>query len=168
MPRALLTSCLAAVALLVVALPATAEIFTVTLHNGTTFNSRYQPEEAPWDTSKVILLDDVGVRVALPKADIESIAAQSELKGYGRVIDTTTFELGVAPNDLPEPEEGGEGQAQQPSALDRMLSQSYDQQQFVEPDEAGGGVPVFSVGNTTQPASVSGNPAGSEPPSGNQ
>lgn len=130
------------------AAPVAAEIFTVTLTNGTTIQTRFQPREADWSPDHVLILTEVGNQIALPRVDIVEVAARTEQLGFGKVIDTKTVDLGLAPNDAPVPEEG-EG----PSDFDRLqrlLQQDridYDQRQFVSPSEAGGGLPVgYGVG----------------------
>ena len=92
------------VALLAVlaALPGAAEIYTVTLTNGSLFESRYQPRQAAWDEGMMELATETGLWIAMPKSLVQSVTAMSETKGFGRVIDTTTIDLGFAPNDLPE------------------------------------------------------------------
>lgn len=131
--------------------PAAADVFTVKVVGGGSFDTRYQPEEASWDTDQVLLLTELGNWIAVPKADIESIESQTENKGYGRVIDTTTISLGFKINDAPVEEEGGQG-----SALDRLLEymvardrgaeQDYSVEQFVEPGLAGtGGLPTYGL-----------------------
>jgi hypothetical protein len=132
-------SLLACVSLLA-ALPAAAEVYTIKLTNGTTFESRYQPKQAAWDTTMVTFLDETGLEIALPRALVADVTAQSELKGYGRVIDTTTIDLGIAPNDYDETRQM-QTQADV-SPFEEAMNRSYDQQQFVEPGEAGGGIPV--------------------------
>ena len=44
---------------------ASATVYTVTMKNGTTFDTRYQPEEASWDANKVVLMTEFGNRIAL-------------------------------------------------------------------------------------------------------
>jgi hypothetical protein len=132
-------------ALLLLALPLHAEAYTIKLTNGATFESRYQPKQAAFDPSFVTFIDETGLAVALPKDAVASVVSQSELKGYGRMINTTTIDLGYAPNDMPV-------QQQQASnaqlLIDYMNSNRnhYDQQQFVEPGQAGGGIPVWTAG----------------------
>lgn len=137
---------LAVLVLALAALPAAAETYTVTLTNGTAFLSRYQPQESSWDSGTVLLLTDVGNWMAVPRGEIESITAESEVRGFGLRIDATTLVFGWAPNDNPEEDETAPAQRDPFSSLDRFLNRSYDIQQFVEPGEAGGGgVPVFGV-----------------------
>jgi len=134
-------------ALLLLAVPLHADAFTIKLTNGATFESRYQPKQAGWDPNVVTFTDETGLNVALPKDLIASVVSQSELKGYGRVIDTTTIDLGYAPNDMPVQQQ----QASNAQLLMDYMNNNqnrYDQQQFVEPGQAGGGIPVgWASGN---------------------
>ena len=54
----------AAVALLAAALPAAAEVYTIRLTSGGTFESRYQPVQAAWDPNMVTFLDETGLAIA--------------------------------------------------------------------------------------------------------
>ena len=120
--------------------PATAEIFRVQLKNGNQFTTRYQPKVAEWDESKVVLLTDVGNRITLLKEDIADVTADSQVKGFGTVIDTTTIVLGWAPNDAPtETDPSGEAQFQQ--YLDSLMGNQRPNtvQQFVNTEDAGRG-----------------------------
>jgi hypothetical protein len=134
---------------LVAALPAAAEVFTVTLANGSIFESRYQPRQAAWDTGMIELVTETGAWIALPKPLVQTITALSETKGFGRIIDTTTIDLGFAPNDLPETPVSQEGSM---TAFEEAMTRSYDIQQFAEPSQAGGrgggggGLPVWGLG----------------------
>lgn len=142
----------------VVAAPMSAAVYTINLHNGHSFESRYEPQEASWDASKVVFVDEVGLTIALDRADIESIASDFESKGYGSMIDATTMELGWAPNDLAAPDDGS---STDPMAqIERLMSQQPQQQsvtygQFVEPDQTQG-MPAQWVGlpNDTSPQPV--------------
>jgi hypothetical protein len=86
-------------ALLVVAAPAGAEIYRVTLNNGQTFETAYQPQEASWDSGMVLLLSDVGNWIGVQKADIQQVDTVSETGAFGIQIATNTFELGSSAND---------------------------------------------------------------------
>ena len=141
-----LLSFLAALAVVLVALPVAAETFTLKLKNGNSFETRYRPQVASWDPDMVMMLTDHGHWIALPRQDIEEVISDFEARGFGKIINTTTIDLGIAPNDLPTPDE-----QQAPSALEQLQSilqqdqRSYDVQQFVSPNEAGrtgGGLPV--------------------------
>jgi len=146
-----------AVALILVAGSAAAEIFTVTLHNGNTFETRYQPQEASWDPSWVLLMTENGNQIALAKDEIATVQADTENKGFGFVIDNTTIALGWAPNDAEAPGEGG-AVADQMSQLRAALEQrsqapQINYQQFIEPDQLQG-IPVGWIGTTTPPLSA--------------
>lgn len=91
----------AAVATLVTA-PLGAAIFVIHLENGTTFESRYEPVDAEWDSSKLAFTDEWGNDIALKKSDIARVESDVEAAGFGTVIDNTTIALGWAPNDAPE------------------------------------------------------------------
>lgn len=143
----------ASAVLVLVALPARAETYTVELANGTSFETRYRPKEAAWDEDKIILLTDVGNWIAVDRTDIVSLDIATESKGFGKVIDIHTIALGWAPNDAPaqDPEEALDPatrllnylQAQQANRPD------YTVQQFVEPGEAGGSTGGLPVGGYT-------------------
>ena len=55
------------------AVPATAEVFHVTLTNGTTVDSSVQPQQASWDPNMVMLMTEVGNWVGFPKDEISDI-----------------------------------------------------------------------------------------------
>ena len=129
------------------ALPAAAEVYSVTLTNGSLFESRYLPRQATWDAGMMELATETGAWIALPKSLVQSITAMSETKGFGRVIDTTTIDLGFAPNDLPEVAVTVDNSS---IALQEAMNRSYDIQQFSEPNQAGrgssgGGLPIWGV-----------------------
>ena len=113
-----------------------AELYTVTLTSGATFQTRYQPEEAPWDAQQVLLRTDLGNWISLPRAEIVSAVAETENKGFGRVIDSNTVELGMTANDMPTAEE----MAANPQNFQQMFPQEepYNIQQFVEPTQTQG------------------------------
>ena len=110
----------------------------VTMKNGTTFDTRYQPEEASWDPDKVVVMTEFGNRVALPAAEIESVAVDSESRGFGHQLNSTTMALGWAPNDALDlnSEEGKAALAADAAAQAAAANapQVYNQQQFVEPE----------------------------------
>jgi hypothetical protein len=147
--------------LLVLALPAGADIYHVKLSSGTVIDTRYQPQDASWDKSMVLLLTEVGNWVGVRKDEIESVTAENATRGFGVTIRNNTISLGVAPNDQPNPN-GDKGNA----ALDRLtqaiqgLSQSQQQKPytiqqgvsseqtqgipagFINPNASGGGQPI--------------------------
>jgi hypothetical protein len=122
------------------ALPAAADIFVVRLVNGTTFETRYQPRPAPWDAGKIVFLSDLGNWVALLQSEVAAVESLRDLRGFGRILDTTTIELGLSPNDLTDEEIARREQ------VPEVIPQRFDMQQFVEPDAVGGGIPVWSTG----------------------
>jgi hypothetical protein len=140
--------------LLLAASSASAATYEVSLANGTSFESRYQPEEAAWDSSVLLLLTQYGNWIALDKNDVVEVTTDIESGGFGTVIDTKTVSLGVLANDAPVPEEGGE--LSQADVLQQFLNSQppppdYTVHQFVEPAQAGqGGLPV---GYSQQPQS---------------
>jgi hypothetical protein len=151
-----LSSLLLAASLLA-ALPAAAEVYTIRLSNGTTFESLYQPKQAAWDATLVTFVDETGTEIALPQALIADVTAQSEVKGYGRVLNTTTIDLGFMPNDLDQSQ-----QAMQQQALMNAGGQvpaAPNGGQFIEPDQIGAGIPmgfVTGTGSTLIPTPFSG------------
>lgn len=92
----------AALAALVFVAPASAIVFAIHLHNGATFETRFEPQDAEYDEGKVVFVDEVGVLIALSKADIDRIESDVQVSGFGHVIDDTTIAVGWAPNDAPE------------------------------------------------------------------
>lgn len=138
---------LTALAVLVASRPVAAETYTVALKNGTTFSSRYQPQEAAWDPSQIVFLTEFGNEIALAKSDIDAVSAESESRGFGHVINTTTLAIGWAPNDAidPDSEEGkaAAAEAAASAAAAGAAAPVYNQEQFVEPGQASG-LPVNS------------------------
>ncbi|MDH3404435.1 MAG: hypothetical protein OES32_10035 [Acidobacteriota bacterium] len=149
---------------------ATAETFTVTLDNGNTLTSRYQPRLSLPDESKVMLLTDTGNWIALPRERVVDVTSNTESRGFGRVIDTTTIALGYGPNEG-DPMAEAEAAMDPTSQLLRYLAQrdaapqrDYSVDQFVDTEQAGqGGFPssfgggsfgVGGPGSFVQPGSV--------------
>jgi len=154
---------------LVFAVPAGAEVFFVTLTNGTTFETAYQPQASSWDPGMVLLLTEQGNWIGLPQADIREVRSESQIAGYGRSIDNKTFDLGYAPNDAEDPTakptEPPEARAQmleqmlmqQQQQIDqRRAQESYTVQQFVEPSSLQG-IPARFIGSPNGPSQVSPN-----------
>lgn len=147
-------SSLLVVGSLLCALPAAAEVYTIRLSNGTTFESRYQPKQAAWDANLVTFVDETGTEIALPQAVIADVVAQSEQKGYGRVLNTSTVDLGFMPNDLDQSQQVmAQVAAMNPAGQFAASSTPVGGQQFVEPSAIGNGIPVgFSTGGFNVPA----------------
>jgi hypothetical protein len=99
------------------AAPAAAQAYKVTLKNGNTFLSKYEPHDATYDASKVVITTEVGNRIALAKDDIAEVVADIENRGFGRIIDHTTILVGVTANDAPGGEEGEEGATPDPTLM---------------------------------------------------
>lgn len=139
---------------LLVAAPAAAEVYFIELADGNRFESRYQPEEASWDNDMLLLLTEYGTWIALPKAEVASITTDTESKGFGTVVDTTTVILGFAANDAPAP--GDETQLSEVDRLQQLIQsqqpQNFTVEQFVEPGQAGGttgGLPALGAQGST-------------------
>ena len=158
-------ACLSLLAL-ACAVPASAEVFFVTLSNGTTFETAYQPQAASWDPSMVLLLTETGNWIGLPQADIQEVRSESQIAGYGRMIDNKTFELGFAPNDGADPDakpaNAAEARAQmleqmvmqqQQEMNQREAENSYTIQQFVDPSDLQG-IPSRLIGTAVGPTAV--------------
>lgn len=151
------------------AVPAGAEVFFVTLNNGTTFETAYQPQAASWDTSMVLLLTETGNWIGLPQADIKEVRSETQIAGYGRAIDDNTFELGYAPNDASDPDakpaDPAEARAQmleqmvmqqQQEMSQRSAEESYTIPQFVDPGDTQG-IPARLIGTSNEPAAINPN-----------
>ncbi|HEX4964642.1 MAG TPA: hypothetical protein VF173_27770 [Thermoanaerobaculia bacterium] len=127
------------------AMPASAEVFHVTLTNGTSVDSSVQPQQASWDPKMVMLLTEVGNWVAFPKDEVASIKAEDPTAGFGIRISNTAIALGRFSNDLPD-----EGKPSADELNNRYLSlanrmleaqekqQHYSVQQFAEPGQTQG------------------------------
>ena len=133
---------------------AEATVYTVTMKNGTTFDSRYQPEEASWDSNLVVLMTEFGNRVALPAAEIDSVAVDSESRGFGHQLNNTTMALGWAPNDgMDMDSDEGKAYLASEAAAAAAASQAqpvYNQQQFVDPSQLTG-MPTWMTGINSVP-----------------
>jgi len=146
MKRALLIA--AAIALVAVT-AADARVYTVTLENGTTFQTRYEPVAPDWDPTLTVFLTDQGNWIALKTEEIADIASDLETAGFGYQLDTSAIIVGFSPNNL-ETEDGepgtgpgtGQGAGAEPPPPD------YTIEQFVNtssPGDSSGGIPVGFV-----------------------
>ncbi|HYX23147.1 MAG TPA: hypothetical protein VFC23_03270 [Thermoanaerobaculia bacterium] len=141
-------------ALALLAGPATAEVFHVTLTNGTTVDSSIQPQQASWDPNMIMLLTEVGNWVGFPKAEVANIKAEDPTAGFGVRISSTAIALGHFSNDLPEAGKGNpqdELNSRYLALANKMLEmqerqQHYSVQQFVEPGRTQG-IPAAFAGN---------------------
>jgi hypothetical protein len=143
----------------VVAAPVAAEVFTVALTSGSSFETRYRPIENPFDSGKVQFLTDTGNWISLDKSIVESIVAETESRGFGTVIDTQTIALGWDPTSLAAAEEAENAAdpttqllnyLRERDRIDTAQPPPYSTQQFVEPAEAGG-IPLWMSNQTTPP-----------------
>ena len=138
------TTPLIALLLLAGAGAAAAGTFTVTLTNGTTFNTRYRPVEAEWDDSIVLIHTDRGNPIALKKDELADVTSSVEESGFGYQVDTTTLFVGWSPLD-PVEEEGEEGSQQDDGRFFEQPVPTFTVEQFINPPtEPGviGGVPA--------------------------
>jgi hypothetical protein len=141
-------------ALVGLALPASAELYTITLANGSTFESRFPPRAASWNANTVLIYSDFGNWLSVPRADISGVTSETQAKGFGTVINTTTISLGIAANDKAVPDPNAPAAAPEAGGS----AQPYNVQQFVEPGRTQG-IPSGLIGLPTTGAPA-GAPAG--------
>ena len=121
--------------LLVTAVAAQAESYTVTLTNGTVFETRYEPVPAEWDENVMLLNTDRGNWIGLNKEEIADIASVVETSGFGYQLNTTTLFVGWSPNDVDAVDENGE-----PINLEELYPEpeaGFSLEQFVDIPQAG-------------------------------
>jgi len=150
---------LALIGAAVLAAPAAlADVYTVTLANGQSYLSRYSPEEASWDPNTILVHTETGNWIGVERGRIVNVTSQVEVRGHGQRIDATTVYMGRTANANPAP-----GQQQERDPQLDLLQAIYDQQlqqenytieQFVEPGETGGGIPVGFTQQVTPPIGV--------------
>ncbi len=141
--------------LAIMATPATAAGYRILLHNGNEFVSKYQPVEAHFDPNIVLIMTDVGNIISLSRDDVSEITHDLEVRGFGRVIDTTTIEVGWSPNDAPvEGAEGAEGELQPGQMMGGAAMQQMMLEQLNAPP------PVFNNPLVGEPNSGGGIPVG--------
>ncbi len=115
-----------------------AEFYTVTLTNGTTFETRYKPVPAEWDENVLIINTDTGNQVGLLAEEVADVASHAEVTGFGYQLNTTTLFVGWSPNDIDDVGEDGE-----PMNLEEMFPEpaaSFTLEQFVDIPVAGGAI----------------------------
>jgi hypothetical protein len=123
---------------------ADAAIYTVTIKNGTTFETRYKPVAAEWDANVTMLQTDRGNWIALETTEIADVASNIEVSGFGYHLDANTIVVGASPNDLVSDEEGGEG-ANAGAQEEPPPPPDFTVEQFVNAPTVGssaGGIPV--------------------------
>lgn len=117
---------------------AVAGTFTVTLTNGTSFESRYRPVEVDWDDAVVLIHTDRGNPIALLRDEIADVTSSVEETGFGYQVDTSTLFVGWKPTDEPEEGQEGEGGQQQGAAAFPDEPPSFTVEQFINPPTVGG------------------------------
>jgi hypothetical protein len=111
--------------------PARADVYHIKLTSGTIVDTRYQPQDASWDKSMVLLLTEVGNWIGVRKDEIDSVTSENATRGFGVTIRNNTISLGTAPNDQPTPNNDKNS-----AAMDRLtqaiqgLSQGQQQQPY--------------------------------------
>jgi hypothetical protein len=145
--------------LTVLAVPASADVFTVTLINGSSFETRYQPIQSVTDAGKLQFLTDTGNWISLKKDMVTSVTSRTESKGFGIVIDTQTIALGWDPTSIQEAADSQEAEDPTAQLLRYLVAQDQAQAPppppfsnplVSEPSEVGG-IPVWMTGTTTPP-----------------
>lgn len=153
---------------LALAVPASAELYTIKLTNGNSFDSRFPPRAASWNPNTVLIYSDWGNWLHVARTDIATVTTETQSKGFGTVINTTTISLGISANDKSEEAAGGQGgpggQGGGGAQGGAPAAEPYSQQQFVEPGQTSGipsgliGLP--SSGSPAVGAPIVGSPTG--------
>lgn len=148
--RALRLIALATV-LSLVAASAHAVFFTVTLKNGSSFETRYRPVQADWDPEVSMFMTDRGNWIAIQNDEIADVTSVFEESGFGYQLDTTTRFIGWSPNDLVGATTDEEGNVIEQSQYDQEADQGsvtdYSVDQFLNlPTGAGYGNPTATQG----------------------
>lgn len=141
------------IVLLLAATGVQAALYTVTMKNGSIFETRYAPIPADFDENIMLLRTDRGNWIGLEKEEIEDIVSAAEASGFGYQLDTTTLYLGWSPNDLVQEIEGEDGTTTQRYEADAPPStDSYSINQFLSYGGAtpastsvGAGTPLFTT-----------------------
>jgi hypothetical protein len=112
--------------MLLMPVPAQAEVFHVKLRSGSTIDTLYQPQQASWDSNVVLLLSDAGNWVGIDQKDVESVQSESQMRGFGIALNFNTIAIGWAPNDAVDP---ASMQSNPQAATMQALQNIYQQQQ---------------------------------------
>jgi hypothetical protein len=162
MSRSLVRPWLLLSVLALLAVPAFADVYYVTLTNGTVVETARQPQQASWDPNMVLLLTEVGNWVGFSKDEVQSVRAEDPTQGFGIRISDKAIALGRSPNDLPtgaDPSSRTKAELLTDRYLDMMQRQldqqdarrNYTIQQFVEPGSASG-IPMSYDGSSSMGA----------------
>ena len=144
-------------ALALLAVPASADVFYVTLTNGTVITTAHQPQQASWDPNMVLLMTEVGNWIGFPKDQIQGVRVEDPTQGFGVRISDKAIALGRAPNDQPVDEEGkSKTDLFANRYLDLMQRQiqlqesrrNYSVEQFAEPGSSSG-IPISYDGSSS-------------------
>ncbi|HEY0556461.1 MAG TPA: hypothetical protein VGG20_19560 [Thermoanaerobaculia bacterium] len=152
MSRSLSRVGLVLVVLALLALPASADVYFVTLTNGTVVETARQPQQASWDPNMVLLLTEVGNWVGFPKDEIKNVRSEDPQQGFGVKISDKAIALGRAPNDLPgsktKQEEAADRYLEYANRLLDVMEQrsNYSVRQFAEPNSSQGVPMNYGVG----------------------
>lgn len=122
---------------LLAASPAAAGVYTIEMTNGTEFQTRYEPIDAPWDASKIVFTDEWGNLMSLLKAEIAKVESDITASGYGHPLDDTTIAFGWAPNDAPEFGSDGDLDRGDPIGATEVGAETIDEPIY-EPGETPG------------------------------
>ena len=145
-PTTILTA-LAALAIAVLPLPATALEYEIHMQNGNVFHTRYAPVVAPFDSSKLMFMTVMGNPVSIVRGDVKEVISLTEASGFGKRLDAMTILIGLAPNDNPTPEEQAALEAQ---AAQGQTPTPYTIPLVTEPDQTQG-LPLQFLNYTTPP-----------------
>jgi hypothetical protein len=134
--------------------PVQAEVYHVKLKNGTTIDTAYQPQQAPWEPNVVVLLTDAGNWVGVQQKDVDSVQTESQIRGYGIALNFNTVAIGWAPNDAVEPS-AQNAQSATLQALQNIYQQQqaeshYTVPQFVNAEQTQG-IPASFIGGGRLP-----------------
>ena|SRR5579872_422460 len=130
-------------ALALLAVPAYAEVFHVTLKNGTVIETASRPQQASWDSKMVLLLTDMGNWVGFSQDEIAGIRSEDPIQGFGIRINDKVVILGLSPNDLPDAKGKDDVNSKFFDLANKMLDMQdkanhYSIQQFVDPSQTQG------------------------------
>lgn len=121
-----------------IAMTAHADVYTITLTNGTSFETRYEPVPAEWDENVIMISTDRGNWIGLLSEEVADVTSKAEATGFGYQVNSTTLFMGWSPNDTDEEGEEGEG-----LNLEEMFPEeapAFSVQQFVNVPTTGAGV----------------------------
>jgi hypothetical protein len=138
----------ATLAVLVLAcLPLQALEYEIRLQNGNVFHSRYEPVVAPFDSTKLMFMTNLGNPISISRDDVVEVISLTEASGFGKRLDAMTILIGLAANDNPTPEEQA-ALAAQGEGIEGAVP--YTMPLVGEPEQTGG-IPLQFLNFTTPP-----------------